>query len=166
MTQHFYQSSFIIYLLCLILALSLIPFIFNKKKRTENGAEDYKKWKALKNFLNDFGTFSNKEIPEIVLWEKYLVFATLFGCAEKVIKAMKVEMVNVPNDYFDTYMDLYVINQSISRAIISSHSYAQSAYAAAHSSSSSGGFSSGSGGGGGFSSGGGSFGGGGGGGRF
>lgn len=165
-TQHFYQSSFIIYLLCLILALSLIPFIFNKKKRTENGAEDYKKWKALKNFLNDFGTFSNKEIPEIVLWEKYLVFATLFGCAEKVIKAMKVEMVNVPNDYFDTYMDLYVINQSISRAIISSHSYAQSAYAAAHSSSSSGGFSSGSGGGGGFSSGGGSFGGGGGGGRF
>ena len=164
--QRFYNLSFIVYIIVLILSIILIPFIFYNKKRTEFGALEYKKWKALKNFLNDFGSFKDKEVPEVTLWEKYLVFATLFGCAEKVIKAMKVEMVNAPDDYFDTYLDLYIMNRYISSAVRSSHSYAQSAYAAAHSSSGSGGFSSGGGGGGGFSSGGGSFGGGGGGGRF
>ena len=123
-------------------------------------------WKALKNFLNDFGKFSDKEVPEIALWEKYLVYATLFGCAKRVIKVMKVKMIDKPNDYFDTYLDLYTMNRYITNTVRQSHSAAQSAYNAAHYSSSSGGYSSGGGGGGGFSSGGGSFGGGGGGGRF
>ena len=163
--QYFYHQSFLIYIIALFLSIVLIPFIFYSKKRTQKGAEEYKKWNAFKNFLNDFGKFSDKEVLEVALWEKYLVYATLFGCAKKVIKVMKVEMVNAPDDYFDTYLDLYVMNQCISRAVRDSYGSAQSAYAEAHYSSS-GGFSSGSGGGGGFSSGGGSFGGGGGGGRF
>ena len=164
--QKFHNQSFIVFILLSLLSLTLIPFVFYTKKRTKKGAEEYKKWKALKNFLNDFGKFSDKEVPEIALWEKYLVYATLFGCAKKVIKVMKVEMIDQPNDYFDTYLDLYTMNRYITNTVRQSHSAAQSAYNAAHSSSSGGGFSSGGGGGGGFSSGGGSFGGGGGGGRF
>lgn len=163
--QNFYKQSFIVYVISLLLSIILIPFIFYNKKRTKKGAEEYKKWKALKNFLNDFGKFSDKEVPEVALWEKYLVYATLFGCAKKVIKAMKVEMVNQPNDYFDIYSDLYTINRSITYSIRSSYHTATNTRSM-NSSSSGGGFSSGGGGGGGFSSGGGSFGGGGGGGRF
>lgn len=165
-SQHFYKVSSILYILCFILFICLIPLLFTQKKRTEKGALEYKKWKALKNFLNDFGKFSDKEVYEVTLWEKYLVYATLFGCSKKVLKAMKVEFVDAPNDYFDTYTDLWIINHCITRSIHSSYVAARSAYNAANSSSSGGSFSSGSGGGGGFSSGGGSFGGGGGGGRF
>lgn len=164
--QKFHNQSFIVFILLSLLSLILIPYIFYQKKRTKKGAEEYKKWKAFKNFLNDFGKFSDKEVPEIALWEKYLVYATLFGCAKKVIKTMKVEMIDKPNDYFDTYLDLYTMNRYITNTVRKSHSAAQSAYNAAHYSSSSGGYSSGGGGSGGFSSGGGSFGGGGGGGRF
>ena len=32
------------------------------------------KWTAFKKFLNDFGSFDVKELPEIKLWERYLVF--------------------------------------------------------------------------------------------
>lgn len=168
--QKFYNQSFIIYVIDLILSLIAISFIFYKKKRTIVGAEEYKQWKALKNYLNDFGKFSDKEVPDIILWEKYLVYATLFGCAKKIIKAMKVEKVSVPNEYYVTYSDLYVINHYVSNVVRSSYNSAKSAYNIANSSSGSsssgGSFSSGGGGGGGFSSGGGSFGGGGGGGRF
>lgn len=165
-SQHFYKVSSILYILCVILSICFIPILFTQKKRTEKGALEYKKWKALKNFLNDFGKFTDKEVNEVTLWEKYLVYATLFGCSKKVLKAMKVEFVDNPNDYFDTYTDLWIVNHCITRSIHSSYGAARSAYNAAHSSSSGGSFSSGGGGGGGFSSGGGSFGGGGGGGRF
>jgi len=168
--QHFYKSSWILYLLSMLLSVCLIPFVFYKKRRTQKGAEDYKKWKALEKFLKDFGRFSDKEVQEVILWEKYLVYATLFGCADKVINVMKVKIPDIPNDYLDSYYDLYIMNQYITRTMRSSYALAQSAYASAHSSSGgsggSGGFSSGSGGGGGFSSGGGGGGGGRGGGRF
>ena len=165
--QRFHNLSFIIYVIALILSLISISLIFYSKKRTLEGAEEYKKWKALKNYLKDFGRFKEREVPDVVLWEKYLVYATLFGCSKKIINTMKVEMVDAPNYDMDLYRDLYFINSHISRTVKSSYGTARSSYNAAHSSSgSSGGFSSGGGGGGGFSSGGGSFGGGGGGGRF
>ena len=182
--HHFYKSSLFIYLICGIVSVLLIPVLFSKKQRTIRGAEEYKKWKALKNYLKDFGKFSDKEVLEVALWEKYLVYATFFGCAKKILKTIKIEMVDDPNKVFDTYSDLYVINRSILRTINRSHSFARNAYNAAQLAkmarssggsgrssggggfSSGGSFSSGSGGGGGFSSGGGGGGGGRGGGRF
>lgn len=60
------------------------------KKRTKNGKEIYSKWLAHKRFLEDFSNFDEKDLPEITLWEKYLVTATVLGCADKVEKNMKM----------------------------------------------------------------------------
>lgn len=132
-------------------------------KKTEKGSLHYDKWKAFKNFLNDFGAFDIKELPEIVLWERYLVYATIFGLADKVQKAMNVHIkeIDVTSNYpVYYYFDLSpTINSSINSALSSAYSRQAANYNNSHSSSSSGG-----GFGGGFSSGGG-FGGGGGGGR-
>ena len=167
--QHYYKQSAYMYLFTIILSIAFLIVLYNKKQRTETGSLEYKKWKALKNFLNDFGRFHDKEVLEVTLWEKYLVYATLFGCSKKILKSMKLEFQNIPNNILDNDMDLYVVSRSLTSSIKSSYGVAKSARSAANaasSSSSSGGFSSSSGGGGGFSSGGGSFGGGGGGGRF
>lgn len=136
-------------------------------KKTIRGSEHYDKWKAFKNFLNDFGSFELKELPEIVLWERYLVYATIFGLADKVQKNMNVRIseMNLDNlgyDYYPSYVYFNLgnsINSSVSQALNSAYNRQSANYANTHSSS-----SSGSGFGGGFSSGGG-FGGGGGGGR-
>ena len=136
-------------------------------KKTLRGAEHYDKWKAFKNFLNDFGSFELKELPEIVLWERYLVYATIFGLADKVQKNMNVRIneMNIDTlgyDYYPSYVYINLgntINSSINNAVNSAYNRQSANYANTHSSSSSGG-----GFGGGFSSGGG-FGGGGGGGR-
>lgn len=156
--------SIIIFICALVFMIYVL--IFNK--RTKRGAEDYQKWKAFKRFLEDFGRFDEKELPEIVLWKRYLVYANIFGIADKVGKTMKIKFneINTNNQYsngdllFD-YMMWNNLNHSINNTVRSSVSTARTVVNEAIAKSSS---SSGGGFGGGFSSGGG-FGGGGGGGR-
>ncbi len=147
--------------------VSVIFFIYTLSffKRTKKGNEDYAKWKAFKNFLNDFGTFDTKELPEIALWERYMVYATVFGLADKVSKAMNVKIKELASSDIDievsnTFSDYHFFN-SFNHIV---HSAVQSNTTAITESRASSSYSSGSGGGGGFSSGGG-FGGGGGGGH-
>ena len=163
--NHFIHNVLNFYLVVILIALILIIYTAIAKKRTEKGALEYKKWKAFKQFLKDFGSMDEKSLPEIILWEKYLVYAVVLGCADKLSKTMKIKLENMNVDYtfsFDpiTFTNLRIISHTVSSSI---HSARTSTY-----SSSSGGsnWSSGSGGGGGFSSGGGFGGGGGGGGRF
>ena len=133
-------------------------YIMTFNRRTKSGNEDYAKWKAFKNFLNDFGTFDIKELPEITLWERYMVYATIFGLAKKVQKSMNVYIQELdPNGtlypyYYNSWMyyDLnYAVADSVNSAVNSAVSYSINT-ANANSS-----YSSGSGFGGGFSSGGG-----------
>lgn len=149
---------------------SIISFIYfiTFTKRTVKGNEEYVKWIGLKKFMEDFGTMDKKELPEIVLWEKYLVYAVSLGCADKLAKTMKIraeEFKEVTNrdilfDYyrFNTITNFnHFVSDTVSTAVMNAN---QSRNTANSSSSSGGGY------GGGFSGGGGSFGGGGGGGRF
>ena len=148
-------------LLLIPIAFTFI-YLFTFTKRTEKGALHHKKWQAFKNFLNDFGKFDIKELPEIILWERYLVYATVLGIADKVQKTMNVKISEAEKiGSFDTTPFLYyhsfssfgnVVSQSIQQA----HNLAVSTAAAQNSAN--------YGGGGGFSGGGG-FGGGGGGGH-
>ncbi|MBQ3142771.1 MAG: DUF2207 domain-containing protein [Bacilli bacterium] len=155
----------LISVLVIILSIVYLFYIIFFSKRTVKGNEHYIKWKAFKNFLNDFGRFDEKELPEIALWERYLVYATVLGVADKVSSDMKVkfEEMNVNDKTFDsplfTYYMMNDINRSLNREINKSINNSISTVSAANSK-----MSSGSGSGGGFSSGGG-FGGGGGGGR-
>ena len=130
---------------------------------TDAGTEEVAMWKGLKKYMEDYSMLEDKLVPDIVLWEKYLVYATAFGISKKVIEQLKVvhpEMFEVANDngfrnyaYWNMMTTSSFGNNSFddfSRSLERVYSSAQFAYSAAHSSS-----SSGSGGGGGFSGGGG-----------
>lgn len=105
---------------------------------------------GLKMFLKDMSDMKNKELIDVKLWDQYLMFAFLFGIADKVSKTLKdiypTEMQATDFDY-----DTVVFVQHISNTATVSASSARSA--AESYSGGGGGFSSG--GGGGFSSGGG-----------
>lgn len=168
-----YESSLILSLIVFLFAsVSIIYFVISKK-RTIKGNEDYNKWMGLKKFLKDFSNMDKRELPEVTLWEKYLVYALPLGCASRLAKDMEIRIKEFDSTMisdmpdFDYFKRTLLINNIIDSAVKSSIS---SAYAeksrqemsnVASSSS-----SSGSGFGGGFSSGGGFGGGGGGGGRF
>lgn len=57
---------------------------------TQLGEDEYAKWNGLYNFLNSETLMSEREVIELPLWEKYLVYATAFGISEKVGKALEV----------------------------------------------------------------------------
>lgn len=149
----------------IFLAIIVLIYCIVFYKRTVYGNEQYVRWRAFKKFLEDFGDFENKDLPEISLWEKYMVYATVFGISDKVAKVMNVKIKEMQDNgtYVDTYTPYFYhcnLAHCINNAITTSISNAQATAASVASSS----YSSGSGFGGGFSSGGG-FGGGGGGGH-
>ena len=156
--------------------LKKLPISLNIKY-TEEGRNEYAKWHGLRNFLIDFSKINDKEIQDVTLWEKYLVYATALGVGERVLKQIKVKIDQIDNiDYtiLNDMMTIDYISSSVNRISnnVVTHSLPSVSFPISSgilSGSSGGSYSSGSGGGGGFSggsSGGGSFGGGGGGGRF
>ncbi len=116
--------------------------------------EESKKLYGLKLFLEDFSSINTKEVIEVQLWDEYLMFAYLFGIADKVAKQIK----NMYPEYIENLdnnidFDTIVFFNRISTKSVSA---ANSARSAAQSySSGGGGFSSGGGGGGSFGGGGG-----------
>ena len=146
----------------LILTIFFIFYIILLKKRTEKGNEDYHKWKAFKNYLKDFGRFDEKDLPEIKLWERLLVYAAIFGITKEVQKSMKLKLEQIdPNSNYissNTMFNYFLYTNLVHDVETNVHNTMSAAQAAETAR------SSGSGSGGGFSSGGG-FGGGGGGGH-
>ncbi|MBR5227295.1 MAG: DUF2207 domain-containing protein [Clostridia bacterium] len=65
---------------------------------TQYGANEQAKWYGLYNFLNSDTLINEKEVHDLPLWEKYLIYATAFGISEKVIKAIKVHAVELNID--------------------------------------------------------------------
>lgn len=65
---------------------------------TQYGANEQAKWYGLYNFLNSDTLISEREVHELPLWEKYLIYATAFGISEKVIKAIKIHAVELNID--------------------------------------------------------------------
>lgn len=128
-----------------------IIIIFRLDQLTQKGIDEAEMWKGLKHYMEDFSMLDKREVPEITLWEKYLVYATAFGIADKVLKQLKtvypnLESMTSGNTY--TCMNL-MINTNFTSSFSNSISSAMSsAYTSATA-------SSGSGGGGGFSGGGG-----------
>ena len=174
MLQHFVRKSIICMLINIVVVVIILIYMHGAIKKTQKGINEYSRWSAFKRFLEDFSRMDSRELPEISLWEKYLVYATVLGCADKLSEVMKIKVQELGMyeniDNFIDLKDIYYVNRIITSNVTKSINTARSVnhtYSSSGDSSSSGGsFSSGSGGGGGFSSGGGSFGGGGGGGRF
>ena len=155
-------------IIIIILMIALIIFVITRKFYTKKGAEDYAKWMAHKRFLEDFSRFNEKELPEVTLWDKYLVYAVVLDCADKLSKEMELKMPNMDTTNttyvgYNPYMTHYFITSNIYSSI---NSGIHTAVASSRSSIAASGTSSGGGFGGGSIGGGGSFGGGGGGGRF
>ena len=94
-----FRSNFI------TIALIILPFIITLliklklRSKTQNkiailtqkGTEEQEQWKALVRFIEEYSMLEEREIPELAIWEKYLVYATAFGIADKAIEQMKAK---------------------------------------------------------------------------
>ena len=151
-----YNIEFIPGVITVLFAIFFLIYVLSFSKKTQKGIEHYARWQAFKNFLNDFGNFSVKDLPEIILWERYLVYATVFGLADKVEKAMNVKINEIGTTDIDYFTLNYITNIHIANLITSSmHQAINSSQVAINRANAASSMSSGGGFGGGFSSGGG-----------
>lgn len=55
-------------------------------KLNKNGEEMFQKFNGLKKYMLDFSNIKEYDIPKLILWEEYLVFATMMGISREVVK--------------------------------------------------------------------------------
>lgn len=98
---------------------------------TQKGVNEKEKLKALKRYMVNFSMLDDKEIPSLVIWEKYLIYATVFGVADKVINQLKIQFPDIENGQLmnnTTYMHLALSNSINFNFINSMNSSISSGY--------------------------------------
>lgn len=106
----------------ILLIINSIPHFVMANKTvalTDKGLEEKAKWLGLKKYMEDFSLLNEKEVPDLKLWEKYLVFATAFGIADKVLKQLKIKYPELQNmDGYD-YAYMYMLyNSSLNNSFL------------------------------------------------
>ena len=90
-------------------------------KFSSEGQVEARKVMGLRKFLNDFTLLNQHETIEANLWKEYMVYAALFGIADKVAKQLK----DIDPKFFEktfsydyrTFSSVLSSSQSISRAL-------------------------------------------------
>ena len=102
--------------------------------------EDSKQLLGLKIFLKEFSTIDKRETIEVHLWDEYLMFAYLFGIADKVLEQLKKLYPEIIEQNTTDYNTMMMANNFAHSAISAANAYHAGG----------GGYSTGGGGGGGF----------------
>ena len=154
----------------ILMAVSIILLIYSLtiRRRSKSGVEQFKMWKAFRKFLRHFSSLDKADLPAVIMWEHYLVYAISLGVAKEVISQLRLVFreedfnnSHLTYLYYGRYGHIHNYFDTIDNITDSMVKTTESVYRQAMSKA-----SSGSGGGGGFSGGGGRGGGGGGAGAF
>ena len=167
-------TSFALNITSILLFIPVILFIIelivlynlrlklNKYKLTQNGVYEAEEWNGLRNYLKDYSLLEEKNVFDIILWEKYLVYATALGISKELINQLREKYPDLFTEKYWANTDntstilnmvcnpIYINNSCDFRSFthgMTTHNISISRYTVTYSSS--------SGGGGGFSSGGG-----------
>jgi uncharacterized membrane protein len=132
-------------------AIALVVLAIFMSRRSKQGNELYRTYVAVRDFLRDFSRLDEAPPSSVILWNRFLVLAVIFGIAEQVIEQLRVRLPDVVKDpgFQTSYWWVYAGAYGHSPVGTLSESFASAAQVATSQ------MSSASGGGGGFSGGGG-----------
>lgn len=100
-------------------------YLTNKDRGTEKGYEPMRQVVEFRQFLKDFTIINQRTVPEVHLWNQYLIYGALFGMADTVARQMQklypAEFTrymedNIPDATFNLYT-LMNITQRLSDAV-------------------------------------------------
>ena len=101
-----FEIKFSIFIPCTVISAFYSIFAifipYNSRSVKQEYIDEYNNLKGLEKYLNEYSVMKERFPIEIALWGKYLVFATLFGIADKVSKEFKEELIK--NGYDDDYI--------------------------------------------------------------
>lgn len=70
------------------------------RRRSRKAVEDFAKLKAFRRFLADFSNMDKSEIPGLIIWEHFLVYAVPLGMADKVMEQLQLVFPNLEENNY------------------------------------------------------------------
>ncbi|WBY64205.1 DUF2207 domain-containing protein [Thermocaproicibacter melissae] len=61
-----------------------------RPRLTEKGEYAYQVWQGLKKFMLEFSRMKEYDVPQLPLWEEYLVYATMMGISSQVCRNLRL----------------------------------------------------------------------------
>lgn len=62
---------------------------------TKEGKEEQLKLVELKNYINDYSLIRNRDLESVIIWDKYLAYATAFGIPNKITNSIYKKWYNL-----------------------------------------------------------------------
>lgn len=62
---------------------------------TKEGKEEQLKLVELKNYINDYSLIRNRDLESVIIWDKYLAYATAFGIPNKITNSIYEKWYNL-----------------------------------------------------------------------
>lgn len=109
-------SSFYFWMIVLLIVF-FIPFYIVVKLREDHlqsleNLDAQFKWMAFRNMIESIPNFNQAELESIVLWNRILVYATLYGQAKKVRQVLQNHRIAIPYEDWDTVLWLTTSSNS------------------------------------------------------
>ena len=82
----------------------------NNLVRTDKGVEELHKLYSFKEFIKDFGYFVNKKPEEVVLWDRYLSYAQVFGLTKEIMDSGYKELIDNSSFQIDSIDNINLYN--------------------------------------------------------
>ena len=73
----------------LIAGVVVAVLAYFMERRTQKGADAYARCKALEKWLTEFSSLGERPVLDVKVWGKFMVYAYLFGVADKAIKELR-----------------------------------------------------------------------------
>lgn len=85
-----------ILIIFIAIIINIITIKMSKKHVfTKEGLEEYKKVKGLSDYLIDYSLIKERDIQSVIIWDKYLVYATAFGIPSKVTEKFSEALMDI-----------------------------------------------------------------------
>ena len=109
-------SSFYFWMIVLLVVF-FIPFYILVKIREEHlqsleNLDAQFQWMAFRNMIESIPNFNQAELESVVLWNRILVYATMYGQAKKVSQVLKNHQISLPYENWDTVVWLTTSSNS------------------------------------------------------
>ena len=109
-------SSFYFWMIVLLVVL-FIPFYILVKIREDHlqsleNLDAQFEWMAFRNMIESIPNFNQAELESVVLWNRILVYATMYGQAKKVSQVLKNHQISLPYEDWDTVVWLTTSSNS------------------------------------------------------
>lgn len=82
----------------------------NNLTRTDKGVNELHKLYSFKAFIKDFGHFVDKKPEEVVLWDRYLSYAQVFGLTKEIMESGYKELIDNSSFHIDSIDNINLYN--------------------------------------------------------